>query len=69
MTKALVTLGLALAVAVGVAAPARADGTFTVEPDAGNNNFTAVFDSQVGERITAMSSALESARSISTCSP
>jgi hypothetical protein len=31
MTKALVTLGLALAAAVGVAGPARADGTFTVE--------------------------------------
>ncbi len=31
---------------------------FTVNPEAGNNAFTAVFDSAVGERITAVSSAV-----------
>lgn len=37
---------------------ATAATTFTVNPDAGNNAFTAVFDSAVGERITAVSSAV-----------
>jgi len=31
---------------------------FTVDPEVGNNAFTAVFDSQIGERITAVSSAV-----------
>src|SRR6266481_8289493 len=31
---------------------------FAVDPEVGNNAFTAVFDSQIGERITAVSSAI-----------
>src|SRR2546422_8049957 len=31
---------------------------FAVDPEVGNNAFTAVFDSQIGERITAVSSAV-----------
>ena len=34
-----------------------ADTKFAVDPEAGNNTFTAVFDAAVGERITAVSSA------------
>lgn len=39
------------------AGPLKA-GPLSVNPEAGRNNFTAVFDSQVGERITAQSSAV-----------
>jgi hypothetical protein len=35
-----------------------ADTKFTVDPEAGHNAFTAIFDSAVGERITAVSSAV-----------
>jgi hypothetical protein len=38
------------------AAPAAAETTFTVDPTAGRNQFTAVFDATVGERIVAVSS-------------
>jgi hypothetical protein len=31
---------------------------FTVDPEAGNNTFSAVFDAAIGERITAVSSAI-----------
>jgi hypothetical protein len=31
---------------------------FTVDPEAGNNTFSAVFDAAIGERITAVSSAV-----------
>jgi hypothetical protein len=41
-----------------VAMPALAETTFTVNPDVGNNTFTAVFDAAIGERITAVSSAV-----------
>jgi hypothetical protein len=34
------------------------DTTFTVDPEAGNNTFSAVFDAAVGERITAVTSAV-----------
>ena len=37
---------------------ARADTKFAVDPEAGNNTFTAVFDAAIGERITAVSSAV-----------
>ena len=37
---------------------AGAATTFTVDPEAGNNAFTAVFDAALGERITAVSSAI-----------
>ena len=46
-------LALALALA---AATARADTAFTVDPEAGSNAFSAVFDAAIGERITALSS-------------
>src|SRR5215831_11927048 len=32
--------------------------TFSVDPDGGNNTFNAVFDAALGERITAVSSAV-----------
>ncbi len=38
--------------------PVSAATTFTVDPEVGNNTFTAVFDAVIGERITAVSSAL-----------
>jgi len=56
MRTALAALSLALA--VGGPPPARAGTAFAVDPDAGNNTFTAVFDAAVGERITAVSSAV-----------
>jgi len=37
---------------------ARGDVRFTVDSEAGNNTFTAVFDAAIGERITAVSSAV-----------
>jgi len=48
---------IALAVVLS-AVPAVADTRFTVDPEAGNNTFTAVFDAAIGERITAVSSAV-----------
>ena len=50
------TFVLAFVVLGPVAAFAQAK--FTVDPDAGNNTFTAVFDAAVGERITAVSSSV-----------
>jgi len=42
-----------------LAAPALAAETkFTSDPEAGNNTFSAVFDAAIGERITAVSSAV-----------
>jgi len=35
-----------------------AESTFTVDPNLGNSAFTAVFDASLGERITAVSSAI-----------
>ena len=49
---------IALAVALAAVAPTLAETHFTVDPDAGNNTFTAVFDAAIGERITAVSSAV-----------
>ena len=37
---------------------ATAETRFIVDPEAGNNAFTAVFDATIGERITAVSSAV-----------
>ena len=37
---------------------AQASARFAVDPEAGNNTFTAVFDAAIGERITAVSSAV-----------
>ncbi len=36
---------------------------FEVNPDAGNNTFSAVFDAKLGERINAVSSAVACAGS------
>jgi len=59
-----VRIGILIA-ALGVLATLEEAGSaiaketrFSVNPDAGNNAFTAVFDSAVGERITAVSSAV-----------
>ncbi len=42
-----------------LAAPAAIRGEdLEVNPDAGNNAFSAVFDAKLGERITAVSSAV-----------
>ncbi len=38
--------------------PTQAETHFTVDPDAGNNTFAAVFDAAIGERITAVSSTV-----------
>ena len=45
---------LVLALAATAAGPAR----FSVNPEAGNNSFNAVFEAALGERITAVSSAI-----------
>lgn len=59
MSRRLIHVPLASAmVAVVLGSTAVADTTFTVDPEAGNNAFTAVFDSALGERITAVSSAV-----------
>lgn len=50
---------VALAAVLALAAPAAARGEdFEVNPDAGNNTFSAVFDAKLGERINAVSSAV-----------
>src|SRR5437867_3564790 len=41
-----------------LAARASAETKFAVDPEAGNNTFSAVFDAAVGERITAVSSGV-----------
>jgi hypothetical protein len=52
-----IVLALALGPA-GSSATARAETKFAVDPEVGNNTFTAVFDASIGERITAVSSAI-----------
>src|SRR5574342_393032 len=50
---------LALAAVLALAAPAAARGEdLVVNPDAGNDTFSAVFDARLGERINAASSAV-----------
>lgn len=59
MRSRVIHLPLAAAMAMALfAAPAVAETKFTVDPEVGNNAFTAVFDSTIGERITAVSSAV-----------
>jgi hypothetical protein len=49
----------ALAAVLALAAPAAVRaGAFEVNPDAGNNSLSAVFDAKLGERINAVSSAV-----------
>jgi len=50
--------GLMLFVTLAAASRVAAATQFAVDPEVGNNAFTAVFDSQIGERITAVSSAV-----------
>jgi polyisoprenoid-binding protein YceI len=54
--RLMATLGL-LAV-LGRPPSAAGETRFVVDPEVGNNAFTAVFDSAIGERITAVSSAV-----------
>src|SRR6184192_70746 len=49
---------LSLALTLAGSSATLADTKFAVDPEAGNNTFTAVFDAAVGERITAVSSAV-----------
>jgi len=50
--------GLILFAALVAVSRVAAATQFAVDPEVGNNAFTAVFDSQIGERITAVSSAV-----------
>ena len=52
------TAALALLVTLDRPGGAAGEARFVVDPDVGNNAFTAVFDSTIGERITAVSSAV-----------
>lgn len=60
MRKQFVEMGIALAAAVVVYSHAALaeNATFTVDPEAGNNTFSAVFDAAVGERIMAVTSGV-----------
>src|SRR5215468_8380558 len=49
---------LALLALLLTGSPVRGDTRFVVDSEAGNNTFSAVFDAAVGERITAVSSAV-----------
>ncbi|MFT3912635.1 MAG: hypothetical protein QM704_00705 [Anaeromyxobacteraceae bacterium] len=51
------TAALSLSLTLTLPADARAEA-FTVNPDAGNSGFSAVFDAQLGERINAVSSSV-----------
>lgn len=50
-----IATALAFSLAIPLAAAAE---DFTVNPEAGNNSFSAVFDAALGERINAVSSAV-----------
>src|SRR5262249_12073288 len=60
MKKCMTEMLLAVATAVATfSQPVLADtNTFKVDPEAGNNTFSAVFDAALGERIMAVSSAV-----------
>jgi hypothetical protein len=49
---------LLLALALSSPAAALGETLFSVDPEAGNSTFSAVFDAAIGERITAVSSAV-----------
>jgi hypothetical protein len=59
MSRTLATVPAALAVFLALVAPGsgRAE-EFEVNPEAGNNSFSAVFDAKLGERINAVSSSV-----------
>jgi hypothetical protein len=48
----------AIALLLAAATAASGDTVFTVDPEAGNNTFSAVFDAALGERITAVSAVV-----------
>jgi hypothetical protein len=48
----------AIALLLAAATATRGDTVLTVDPEAGNNTFSAVFDAALGERITAVSAAV-----------
>src|SRR5437870_7682727 len=52
------TAALSLAVTLLGSSATSAETKFAVDPEAGNNTFSAVFDAAIGERITAVSSAV-----------
>ncbi len=54
----------AVVAALGTLGHVHAATTFTVDPEIGNNTFTAVFDAVIGERITAVSSAVSCTLSV-----
>lgn len=56
----MMSLTLALAM-LGAAPESGGAEAYLVDPDAGNNNFASVFDAPFGERINAVSSALDCA--------
>lgn len=60
MKKRITEMVLAVATAVAMfSQPVQADpNTLKVDPEAGNNTFSAVFDAALGERIMAVSSAV-----------
>jgi len=60
MKKCMAEIAAAVTIAVVIVSrPALADpSTLKVDPDAGNNTFSAVFDAALGERIMAVSSAV-----------
>ncbi len=58
MTKRVTVGVLAGAAVLALCQPVLAETKFRVDPDVGNNTFTAVFDATIGERITAVSSAI-----------
>jgi len=53
-----VTIALGVAAWLAGGGGAAAETKFAVDPEVGNNAFTALFDSAIGERITAVSSAV-----------
>jgi hypothetical protein len=48
----------AIALLLAAASVALGETVFTVDPEAGNNTFSAVFDAALGERITAVSAGV-----------
>lgn len=58
MTTHLIAVTLAITMTLSAPLVWAAETTFTVKPEVGNNTFTAVFDAVIGERITAVSSAV-----------
>lgn len=60
MRNRLIEMGLAAAAILTLSSPPTwaENTTFTVDPEAGNNTFSAVFDASLGERIMAVTSGI-----------